>query len=315
MLKLEGICKSFGSERVLDKIDLTLTPGEIYGLMAENGGGKTTLLRIAAILSEPDQGKVTVEGIDSAKSPYYARRHIGYVPDQFTVYHSLTVREYMEFYASLCGLSGRKGRVICEQILGTMEIGDDLMDRDVERLSKGIRQRLCIARALIPNPDILILDEPFEGIDPVGRKQMYKICRNLADEGKIFLVSSHELGDMESLCTRFGFLKNGKIVAEGGIEDLFLQVNLGKILTVTALTEADAILLNDFFQENDLVSSVIRDHLVFHITGEFTAEEESDLLTGIISRKIRILEYTRVKNPLEEVFEAVIGGRKDEVVW
>ena len=315
MIKLEGICKSFGRERVLDKIDLTLESGEIYGLLAENGGGKTTLLRIAAILSEPDLGTVTVEGISAAKNPYYARRHIGYVPDQFSVYHSMTVREYMEFYASLCGLSGRKGRVICEQILGTMEIGNDLLERDVEKLSKGLKQRLCIARALIPNPDILILDEPFEGIDPVGRKQMYRICRNLAEEGKIFLVSSHELGDMENLCTRFGFMKNGKIVAEGGIEDLFLQVNLGKTLTVSVLTEADAILLNDYFRENDQVSSVIRDHLVFHITGEFTTEEESKLLTDIISRRIRVLEFSRVKNPLEEVFEAVIGGRKDEVVW
>ena len=315
MIRLEGICKSYGKEKVLDRIDLTLEAGEIYGLMAENGGGKTTLLRIAAILSEPDAGTVTVEGINAGKNPYYARRHIGYVPDQFTVYHSMTIREYMEFYASLCGLYGRKGRVICEQILGSMEIGPDMMDKEMDKLSKGLRQRLCIARALIPNPDILILDEPFEGIDPVGRKQMYRICRNLAEEGKIFLVSSHELGDMESLCSRFGFLKNGKIVAEGGIEDLFVQVNLGKTLSVTALSEVDAVLLGDYFRENDLVTSVIRDHMVFHITGEFTTEEESQLLTEIISRKIRILEYSRVKNPLEEVFEAVVGGRKDEVVW
>ncbi|MBO4390245.1 MAG: ABC transporter ATP-binding protein [Lachnospiraceae bacterium] len=315
MIKLERISKSYGREPVLDKIDLTLDSGEIYGLIAENGGGKTTLLKIASVISEPDAGKVVIEGVNAARDPYYARRHVGYVPDQFGSYHYMTVREYMEFYASLCGLSGRKAKVVCENILGTMEIEDDHMDREVEKLSKGMRQRLCIARALIPNPDFLVLDEPFDGIDPVGRRQMYKICRNLAEEGKIILVSSHELGDMESLCTRFGFLKNGKIVAEGGIEDLYLQVNLGKVLSVTALSEVDAVLMNDFFRENDLITSVVRDHMVFHITGEFTAEEEADLLTEMINRKIRILEFSHVKNPLEEVFEAVVGGRKDEVVW
>lgn len=311
MLVLEHISKRYGEMNVLDDFSLTLEEGTFFGFMGENGAGKTTLLKIAACLLQPDSGSVEIDGIDALKHPYDARNHIGYVPDNFGLYDNLTVREYMEFYAATYGLSGYKARSIYMDILKSLNL-DDRLDHFVDTLSRGMKQRLCMARAMIHNPNILILDEPFTGIDSELHGDMNELCRDMVRNGKIVMFSSHQFNDMEPICNRIGVLKNGRLRVYGTIDEVNEQIRISQAIAITVLHDRDSLI--NLLREEPSVKALSINGDTVQIRGQFNGEQEAQLLQKIIGAGIPITDFSHRSSDLEQIFHAVMtepkGGHK-----
>ena len=317
LLELQNIKKSFGNTEVLKDFSLTLNEGDFFGFMGENGAGKTTLLKIAACLLQPDSGRIVLDGIEALENPWEARNHIGYVPDNFGLYEAMTVREYMEFYSSTYSLEGLKARNIYMDILKRMKLDKRLNDY-VDTLSKGMKQRLCMGRAMIHNPDILILDEPFTGIDGAIREDMIELCREMSRNGKIVLFSSHQFADMGRICNKIGVLKDGKLQVCGTVDQINAQIQLTRAIVIRLLDDnqksADSEKMWKLLRNNPKVHSISQQGGLFQVRAQLDETGEADLLTAIMAQKIRVLSFARKDNDLEEIFEQVMSKKERKMV-
>src|SRR5256884_9841272 len=214
MIKIQHIYKSYRKVDALKGLSLQIPQGSIYGLIGPNGAGKTTLIRILAALLAPTRGEVWFDGEEVVRQPALIQRKVGYMPDFFGVYPDLTAVEYLEFYAGIHGIPRKKQASTVNDLLELVDLSSK-RDANVETLSRGMKQRLCLARALVHDPEILLLDEPASGLDPRARIEMRELIRELRRMGKTILVSSHILPELEELCTWVGFIDRGRIVAAG----------------------------------------------------------------------------------------------------
>ena len=192
MVDIEELTKRYGKFVALDHMNLHIDKGEIFGFVGPNGAGKTTTMRIMCGLLKATSGKVTIDGVDALGRPADVKRKIGYVPDFFGVYDNLKVMEYMDFYGSMYGMSKREVEKVADKYLELVAL-QDKKDEFVDSLSRGMKQRLCVARALIHDPELLVLDEPSSGLDPRSRHDMKNILRDLKEMGKTIVISSHIL--------------------------------------------------------------------------------------------------------------------------
>jgi len=219
MIRVEGVTHRFGSFQVLHDVWFTVPAGEIFGFIGPNGAGKTTTLRMMATLLEPDEGRVLVDGLDVVDRPAEVRKVLGFMPDSFGVYERVTVIEYLEFFASAHGiaLDARKRTVDA-----VMELTDlvQLRDRLVANMSKGMKQRLAIARTLLHDPKILILDEPANGLDPRARIEMRALIEELQRLGKTIVLSSHILTELSDMATSVAILERGRLLAHGSVDSI-----------------------------------------------------------------------------------------------
>jgi ABC-2 type transport system ATP-binding protein len=225
MIRATGLVKRFGRARALDGLDLHVPAGAIYGLIGENGAGKTTTLRILATLSLPDAGTAEVAGADVLSRPDDVRRRVGYMPDFFGVYDDLKVGEYLDFYASLYGVRGPAAARLRDDLLELVDLGSK-REAYVEHLSRGMQQRLCLARALVHDPQVLLLDEPASGLDPVARVELRELLKELGRMGKTVVISSHILSELADLCSHVGFVAGGRLLREGRVEEVLRGVRL-----------------------------------------------------------------------------------------
>ncbi|MBI3890765.1 MAG: ABC transporter ATP-binding protein, partial [Candidatus Wallbacteria bacterium] len=219
MIRAQGLRKSFGELVALDGIDVEVQAGQIFGLIGPNGAGKTTLIRVLTGLLVPDRGAASLSGYDVLRQEKQARRRLGYMPDFFGIYDHLTVKEYLQLFGELNGLAGRALDEAIEVALAAVRLKlkkDDFVDH----LSRGMTQRLALARTLLHDPDVFILDEPASGLDPAARIELWDILRGLADRGKAVLISSHILKEMEGLITHVGLLERGRLLFSGTYETL-----------------------------------------------------------------------------------------------
>jgi ABC-2 type transport system ATP-binding protein len=219
VIEIEGLRKRYGRRVALDAVDLRVPEGEIFGFLGPNGAGKTTTIRILATLTPPDGGSARIGGLRIDRQPYAVRRLIGYMPDFFGVYDRLSVTEYLDFYASCYDLPARRRRLVTAELLELVNLSDRAGDQ-VDTLSRGMKQRLCLARALVHGPSVLLLDEPASGLDPRARLEMQELIRELRRMGKTILVSSHIVPEVEELCTWVGVIDGGRIVESGPKEDV-----------------------------------------------------------------------------------------------
>lgn len=195
MVDIEELTKRYGKFVALDHMNLHIDKGEIFGFVGPNGAGKTTTMRIMCGLLKATSGKVTIDGVDALGRPADVKRKIGYVPDFFGVYDNLKVMEYMDFYGSMYGMSKREVEKVADKYLELVAL-QDKKDEFVDSLSRGMKQRLCVARALIHDPELLVLDEPSSGLDPRSRHDMKNILRDLKEMGKTIVISSHILPEL-----------------------------------------------------------------------------------------------------------------------
>ena len=302
MIEVEGLRKRFGSQVALQEVDFMVPGGEIFGFIGPNGAGKTTTIRILATLALPDSGTATIGGVPVAEDPHAVRELIGYMPDFFGVYDRLTSIEYLEFYAACHGLPHRRRRAVAHELLELVDLGGRADDQ-VDTLSRGMKQRLCLARALVHDPQVLLLDEPASGLDPRARIEMRELIRELRRMGKTILVSSHILPELEELCTWVGFIDAGRMVAAGPISDVRNQVLTGRRLRVEVVDADDVKLLaaRDQIDGRRGVISVdlVEDGLEVAVEDAF---QDQDLLIELVRAGVAVRSFAPVTGDLSEAF-------------
>ncbi|MBN1507379.1 MAG: ABC transporter ATP-binding protein [Sedimentisphaerales bacterium] len=219
MIETKKLCKSFGSLVAVDDLDLHIDAGDIFGFIGPNGAGKTTTMRILVTLLEPTKGEAFIDGLNVARHGKDVRRRVGYMPDFMGVYDDLKVFEYLEFFAAAFGIEYRKRESIVD---GVLELTDLVSKRNapVDSLSRGMQQRLGLARVLIHDPKVLILDEPASGLDPRARIEIRELLRELKRMGKTIMISSHILSELEEICDRIGIIERGQFVFSGTLEEI-----------------------------------------------------------------------------------------------
>lgn len=224
MLILNSLTKRYGDFTALDGLSLEIGDGCLHGFVGPNGAGKTTTMRILATLLKPTSGSASVNGADVVKNAAEARRNIGYMPDFFGVYDNLKCWEYLDFYGRCYSQSASDRKKMTERLLDLVQLTEK-REAYVDSLSRGMKQRLCLARSLIHDPALLILDEPASGMDPRARADMKTILRTLREMGKTVLISSHILPELSEMCDSLTILDHGKLVFSGGVEALSEKMN------------------------------------------------------------------------------------------
>jgi ABC-2 type transport system ATP-binding protein len=219
VIRVEAISHSYGALRVLHDVWFQVPKGEIFGFIGPNGAGKTTTLRMMATLLEPDDGRVLIDGVDVVERPREVRQMLGFMPDDFGVYDRVTVLEYLEFFAAAHGIAMDARSKTVDAVMELTELGP-LRDRLVAGMSKGMRQRLAIARTLLHDPKVLILDEPANGLDPRARIEMRELIEELQRLGKTIVLSSHILTELSDMCTSVAILEKGKLLAAGTVDEI-----------------------------------------------------------------------------------------------
>ncbi len=318
MVQIDRLCKSYGSFRALDELNLSIEKGELFGFVGPNGAGKTTTMRIISGLLRADSGTVMVGGIDARRDTRHLKEKIGYMPDFFGVYDNLKALEYMEFFASIYGIEGREARKLCLELMDLVNLGDKA-DSYVDGLSRGMKQRLCLARSLVHNPELLILDEPASGLDPRARFEMKGILRNLSEMGKTIIVSSHILPELAEMCTTIGIIEHGKMMVSGTVNSIMAGVNrqnpliirvVGELDTAVRLLKESPMVENLSMSEQELYVSLQKNALEENPLQE--EEKEAALLTTLIQGGVRISSYTREKGNLESVFMQITEEQEGE---
>jgi ABC-2 type transport system ATP-binding protein len=246
MIETHDLTKMYGELYALNRLNLTLQQGDVYGFIGPNGAGKTTTMRILATLLNPSWGEATVCGYSIYTGSKEIRRVIGYMPDFFGVYDDMKVIEYLEFFASAYRIKGAARRKICEEVL---ELVDLTYKRDalVTSLSRGMTQRLGLARTLLHDPAVLLLDEPASGLDPRARIEMRALLKELRNMGKTILVSSHILPELADICNKIGIIEQGCLLVNGEVSDVMKQVRTDIVLNIAVaerMTDAAGLLEN-----------------------------------------------------------------------
>ncbi len=238
MIEARGLTKRFGDRLALRGIDLVAERGDVLGLIGPNGAGKTTTIKVLASLVAPDSGTAIVDGVDVTVDPHAIRSTVGYMPERFGLYDELTIGEYLEFYARLHGLEPRTRNVRIERVLELSDLKNKRNDA-CEALSKGVRQRLYVAKTLLHDPRVLLLDEPASGLDPRARIEFRELVRELGSQGKTVLISSHILSELEAVCNKVAVIEGGRVRYQGGARDVATQLG-ALVVKVTLLDEPSA---------------------------------------------------------------------------
>jgi ABC-2 type transport system ATP-binding protein len=234
MIETRKLCKNFGDLVAVDNLDLHIEAGDIFGFIGPNGAGKTTTMRILVTLLEPTSGAAFIDGLNVAKQGKDVRRRVGYMPDFMGVYDDLKVFEYLEFFAAAFGIEYSKRESIVD---GVLELTDLVSKRNapVDSLSRGMQQRLGLARVLIHDPKVLILDEPASGLDPRARIEIRELLRELKRMGKTIMISSHILSELEEICDRIGIIEHGQFVFSGSLEEIRPRLGIQSKMRVKVL--------------------------------------------------------------------------------
>jgi ABC-2 type transport system ATP-binding protein len=234
IVELVDLTKKFGNRTAVDCLSLTISQGEIFGLVGPNGAGKTTTMRMLVSLLQPDQGEIKVGGHSVTASPQEVRRLIGYMPDTFGVYENMNVLEYLDFFGACYRLSPAQRAGLIEDLLELVDLGHRRHD-EVRVLSRGLKQRLALARVLLHDPQVLVLDEPASGLDPRARVEIRELLLEVSRLGKTIVFSSHILADVAEICSRVAIVEDGKLVALGGLDQLSEQVAPYRLIRIVVL--------------------------------------------------------------------------------
>ncbi|GAA0760916.1 ABC transporter ATP-binding protein [Clostridium sartagoforme] len=299
MLVIKNLEKSYGKFKALNGLNLEIEKGEIFGFIGPNGAGKSTTMKIVSGLLSPDSGEVYVDGIDAIKNNKALKDKIGYMPDFFGVYDNLRAIEYLEFYASIYGIVGEEARKLSMDLLELVNL-QDKYDANVDGLSRGMKQRLCLARCLVHNPELLILDEPASGMDPRARFEMKGILKNLKEMGKTIIVSSHILSELGEICTRIGIIKNGSIVCEGTVEEVMLRASGTAPINITVIEEPEKAIevLKQMPDVKDI--SIDGNKITASVTGG--DEEAKKILKALVTQDVSVIGFAKAIGNLEDVF-------------
>lgn len=311
MLKIQGLKKKFGNFEALSGLDMEVAEGALYGFVGPNGAGKTTAIRIITGLLNADEGSVLIDGKDAFCYRDQVKDLFGYVPDEFGLYDNLKVWEYMDFFASCYGLSGLVARERCTNLLEQVKLADK-EDFFVDSLSRGMKQRLCLARAMIHDPKLLILDEPTSGMDPRARVEFKELLKELCAEGKTILVSSHILSELAQMCTDIGIIDAGKIVLSGNMGDILKQVNDSNPIRVQVVENVREAV--QFLRAEPEVRTITVEGNDLVVGFHGGKDAEAMLLAKLVAHNIGIYGFWREQGDLESIFMQITDHDMEKVV-
>lgn len=299
MLKLKKLTKFYGKASALKDFSMTVEQGELFGFVGPNGAGKTTTMKIIAGLLMPDSGQMFIHGEDALANPCIRKDKIGYMPDFFGVYDNLKVLEYMEFYTDIYGFTKKNGRKKIDELLERV----GLLDRKeeyVDELSRGTKQKLCLARTMIHEPDLLVLDEPASGMEPRARIEMKEILKQLCAEGKTILISSHILTELSEMCTHIGIIEKGTLIMQGSIKEIKRQQKAMSPIIIQLIGEAEAAV--HILKKHPMVSNLASRSGCISFSFSGGKEEEAELLSILINSGAKISAFKREEGSLEALF-------------
>ena len=305
MLEIKNLYKRYGKFLAVNNLSLSIAEGEIFGFVGPNGAGKTTTMKIVAGLLKANGGQVLINGINVISHPGKLREKIGYMPDFFGVYDNLKVDEYMDFYAGMYKIPYKDRPAIIDNLLEIVDLSHK-RDAYVDSLSRGMKQRLCLARSLIHDPDILILDEPASGLDPRARIEMKEILKQLRTLGKTIIISSHILPELAELCTSIGIIENGQMVACGKVNEIMQQLTHKRIIKIRLLDKMEE-LIRILQEQPDI-------HNIFEKTDEVEFEFDGDdirlsqLLKQIMEKDVLLTAFHEKEGNLEDIFMKITKG-------
>ncbi len=305
MIKTSNLTKKYGDQFAIQGIELQLQAGDLFGFIGPNGAGKTTTMKILATLLNPTFGEAYVCGHSIYRDPKEIRRLVGYMPDFFGVYDDMKVIEYLEFFAAAYRISGPRRRQVCNEKLDLVDL-DFKRDAYANTLSRGQTQRLGLARVLLHEPQVLLLDEPLSGLDPRARIEMRAVLRRLGEQGKTIMVSSHILPELADMCNKVGIIDRGVMSVNATVADVMKQVRERIVLhvSVTGDQEAAARLL----EGDPLVDRVTIDRGLILVTLKAGIEDYSDLSGLLVEAGHKIKLFREEEVNLESAFMALTKG-------
>jgi ABC-2 type transport system ATP-binding protein len=301
-IETRGLTKQFDRQVAVNDLYLQVAPGEVYGLIGPNGAGKTTLLRMLATAEEPTTGEIYISGerLMRDRSNQRVKQRLGFLPDDFPVYEELTVWDYLDYFARLYNL---RQPLRSRRLFAVLELVQLVNKRDsqISTLSRGMKQRLSLARTIIHEPLLLLLDEPVSGLDPIARMQFREIIKALQEAGMTIVISSHVLSDLAELCTSVGIMELGFLVESAPLKELYKRLSRQQIL-ISVLGEPDA-LISELKNHPAVVSwELLSGSGQVRVEFSGNLEESAALLRNLVAANIPIADFHNVQEDLETIF-------------
>jgi len=305
MIRIDRFTRMFGDSMAVMNLNMHVHAGDIFGFIGPNGAGKTTTMKFLATLLKPTAGNATVAGYSVTEVPELVRLVMGYMPDSFGVYDGMRVWEYLDFFAAAYRIHGQKRKQVVGDVMELLDLTGK-KDDFVEALSRGMRQRLCLAKTLVHDPKVLILDEPASGLDPRARMEIKELLAELRKMGKTILISSHILSELADVCTRLGIIEKGKLVACGTVEEIKRSIKQHRILEIQVLdgvTQTKDILLS-----HPAVRDVDAYGQTFRVEFAGGIEDVAAVHRALIRGGVQVIWSKEQETNLEEVFLRVTKG-------
>jgi len=304
-VEVHNLTKCFGRFRAVDRISFSFDSGHVFGFVGPNGAGKTTTLRMLATLLEPSGGDALIDGVSIRECPDEARRLVGFVPDTLPAHNDITVHEYLDFFARAYGLKGH-GRNKAVADIEAFTGLDGFKDKVIKALSKGMKQRVSVGRALVHNPPVLLMDEPAAGLDPRARVQLRELLGILAEQGKAILVSSHILTELTEICTGVVIIERGRILETGTLKEVHARSGGQRELAIRCLDKMAevrrALLLMPDVREVRIEAGAL------HAMVTCAEEACSGILSDLVTRGFRLIEFRQEQSDLEDLFMRITTG-------
>jgi ABC-2 type transport system ATP-binding protein len=304
---IDRLTKKYGEFTAVDDVSLTVERGQILGFIGPNGAGKTTTIKILVGLAKPTQGKASIAGADCVRDAHRIKRLVGYMPDTFGSYENMRVREYLDFFGAAFGIARvERARRIAEVMETTNSAY--MQDRYVEALSHGMKQRVGIARTLLHDPEVLVFDEPANGLDPEARIEMRELLLRLAEMGKTLIVTSHILPELSRICDQVAIIHNGKLMASGALDQILRELDQNRMIEIQvpsseAVNQAVAVLRESLDKGVEVNASLAEKTIRFR-----TALDDqglSQLLAKLVEAAVPITQFRELQTDLEDAFMTV----------
>jgi len=312
VIKTIKLTKKYDDMYAIRDIDLDLGQGDLFGFIGPNGAGKTTTMRIVATLLEPTEGEAYVCDYSIYTHPKEIRRLVGFMPDFFGVYDDMTVIEYLEFFAAAYRIGPQARRKRCNEMLEVVDL-DFKRDAYANTLSRGQTQRLGLARTLLHDPAVLLLDEPLSGLDPRARIEMRALMRRLGAMGKTIIVSSHILPELADVCNKVGIIDSGRMIASNDVASIIKQVSPYTVILIEPVAPSDLDSAGKLLEQQDIVSSVSSSGNVLRVTLKSDVDDYSSLATTLIQAGIRFERFAAEEINLESAFMAFTKGAGSKI--
>jgi ABC-2 type transport system ATP-binding protein len=305
VIKTQDLTKVYGEIRAINQLTLELAEGDLFGYIGPNGSGKTTTMRILATLLQPSWGEAYVGGYSIYTHPKEIRRLVGFMPDFFGVYDDMKVIEYLEFFAACYRIKGAKRRKVCNEMLDLVDLGYK-REALVTSLSRGMTQRLGLARVLLHDPQVLILDEPASGLDPRARIEIRQVLKELRKTGKTIMVSSHILPELADICNKVGIIEKGELLVSAEVADVMRRVRQQPVLQIGVVGDQEA--AAKLLEGHDLVDKVeVRDGRLYATLNK-GVDDYSDLPTLLVQAGYKLTTFKEDEINLETAFMALTKG-------